>query len=71
MVKFAPMVLVPSHNSYFDFLLASLVCFAVDLPLPAIASGQGWKNFTLDHDVYLFEDTFLRFYFLLLFAIDE
>ena len=43
MVKFAPMVLVPSHNSYFDFLLTSLVCFAVDLPLPAIASGQG-KN---------------------------
>jgi len=44
MVKFAPMVLVPSHNSYFDFLLTSLVCFAVDLPLPAIASGQDFLH---------------------------
>ena len=40
-VKYAPLVLVPSHNSYFDFLLTSLICFAKDLPLPAIASGQG------------------------------
>ncbi|XP_065061968.1 dihydroxyacetone phosphate acyltransferase-like [Rhopilema esculentum] len=42
--KFAPLVFVPSHNSYFDFLLTSLVCFAVNLPLPAIASGQDFLH---------------------------
>jgi len=38
--KLTPVVLVPTHNSYFDFLLASLICFHLNLPLPAIVAGQ-------------------------------
>ncbi|XP_057315495.1 dihydroxyacetone phosphate acyltransferase-like [Hydractinia symbiolongicarpus] len=43
-VKHTPIVLVPTHNSYFDFLLASYICFAMDLPLPAIVSGQDFLS---------------------------
>eukprot|EP00794_Sanderia_malayensis_P019889 gene19889-21831_t len=46
-VMYAPLVFIPSHNSYFDFLLTSLVCFAHDLPLPAIASGQDFLNIAI------------------------
>eukprot|EP00111_Clytia_hemisphaerica_P017841 TCONS_00052753-protein len=42
--KMTPIVLVPTHSSYFDFLLASAICFALDLPLPAIVAGQDFLN---------------------------
>ena len=32
---------MPTHNSYFDFLLVSFISFAVNLPLPGIAAGHG------------------------------
>uniref|UniRef100_A0A1I8JRE1 PlsC domain-containing protein n=1 Tax=Macrostomum lignano TaxID=282301 RepID=A0A1I8JRE1_9PLAT len=35
-----PVVLMPMHRSYADFLLLSLVCYDYDLPLPAIASAM-------------------------------
>ena len=33
-------VLVPTHKSYMDFLLVSYMCFAFNVPLPAIAAGM-------------------------------
>lgn len=34
-----PILLLPTHRSYNDFLLMSYVCFYYDVPLPVIASG--------------------------------
>jgi len=35
-----PLVLVPTHRSYVDFLIISYICFEFDLPLPRIAAGE-------------------------------
>ncbi|XP_061669080.1 dihydroxyacetone phosphate acyltransferase [Syngnathoides biaculeatus] len=35
----APVVLLPNHRSYTDFLVLSYIMFTYDLPLPVIASG--------------------------------
>jgi glycerol-3-phosphate O-acyltransferase len=34
-------IFVPSHRSYADFILMSLMCFTEDLAIPAIAAGMG------------------------------
>uniref|UniRef100_A0A2R5LN71 Putative dihydroxyactetone-phosphate acyltransferase dhapat n=1 Tax=Ornithodoros turicata TaxID=34597 RepID=A0A2R5LN71_9ACAR len=34
-----PILLLPTHRSYNDFLLMSYVCFYYDVPLPVIAAG--------------------------------
>lgn len=34
-----PMLFLPTHRSYADFLLVSYVCFHFDLPIPVIAAG--------------------------------
>ena len=39
-----PIVFMPSHRSYMDFLMLSFVCFYLDLPLPAIAAGMDFKS---------------------------
>lgn len=36
-----PVVLLPSHRSYLDFLLVSYVMFEHNIKLPYIAAGQG------------------------------
>lgn len=36
-----PMVLLPSHRSYLDFLLVSYIMFEYNIKLPCIAAGQG------------------------------
>ncbi|XP_077365966.1 dihydroxyacetone phosphate acyltransferase [Festucalex cinctus] len=35
----APVVLLPNHRSYTDFLVISYIMFTYDIPLPVIASG--------------------------------
>jgi len=42
-----PVLLVPSHRSYFDFLIMSIMCFNYDLPLPAIVAAQDFKDMFL------------------------
>ncbi|CAI2334521.1 unnamed protein product [Caenorhabditis sp. 36 PRJEB53466] len=37
-------VFMPSHKTYFDFLLLSLICFRYDIQLPAIAAGQDFMS---------------------------
>ena len=39
-----PVVFMPSHRSYMDFLMLSFICFYLNLPLPAIASGMDFKS---------------------------
>ena len=40
-IKEYPVLLMPSHRSYLDFLLMSYVNFHYDLPLPVIAAAMG------------------------------
>jgi len=46
-MKNHPVVFMPSHRSYVDFLMLSFVCFYVDLPLPAIASAMDFMGMKL------------------------
>ncbi|XP_014788103.2 dihydroxyacetone phosphate acyltransferase-like [Octopus bimaculoides] len=39
-LKEYPVLLMPSHRSYIDFLLLSFIFFHYDLPLPAIAAAM-------------------------------
>ncbi|XP_078505210.1 dihydroxyacetone phosphate acyltransferase isoform X1 [Lissotriton helveticus] len=39
-VKEHPVVLLPSHRSYIDFLMLSYIFYNYDLPLPVIAAGM-------------------------------
>ncbi|XP_019727047.1 dihydroxyacetone phosphate acyltransferase isoform X2 [Hippocampus comes] len=38
-VSDAPVILLPNHRSYTDFLVISYIMFTYDIPLPVIASG--------------------------------
>lgn len=40
-IKEYPVLIMPTHRSYFDFLLVSFVFFAYELPLPVIAAAMG------------------------------
>ena len=42
-----PVVLLPTHRSYLDFLLVSWVLFTFDLKLPHIAAGSDFLNVAL------------------------
>lgn len=36
-----PVIFIPSHRSYVDFILMSYICFTYDIAIPAIAAGTG------------------------------
>lgn len=36
-----PVLYLPSHRSYADFVLMSYICFSYDIEIPAIAAGMG------------------------------
>lgn len=40
----AVVLYLPTHRSYLDFVLLSYVCFAMSLPLPAIAAGNDFLS---------------------------
>ncbi|CAI4233369.1 unnamed protein product [Auanema sp. JU1783] len=42
--KTRPVVFMPSHRTYLDFLLLSVICFEYEIPLPAIAAGMDFMN---------------------------
>lgn len=42
-----PVLLLPTHRSYADFLLISYLCYTMDIPLPVIAAGMGKKSYEL------------------------
>ncbi|GAM27335.1 hypothetical protein SAMD00019534_105100 [Acytostelium subglobosum LB1] len=39
-IQKSPVVLIPNHRSYVDFLIISYIFFEYDLPLPHIAAGE-------------------------------
>ncbi|KAK4003010.1 dihydroxyacetone phosphate acyltransferase isoform X1 [Daphnia magna] len=39
-----PVLLLPTHRSYADFLLISYLCYTMDIPLPVIAAGMDFKG---------------------------
>lgn len=36
-----PVVFVPSHRSYADFILMTYICYCYDIEFPAVAAGMG------------------------------
>lgn len=47
-VQESPVILMPNHRSYVDFLVISYILFAFDIPLPVIAAGI--RNSRRDED---------------------
>lgn len=39
-----PVLFLPTHRSYADFLLISYICYTLAIPLPVIAAGMGKKK---------------------------
>lgn len=42
-----PVLYLPSHRSYMDFVLISYVCYSYDIQMPAIAAGMDFLNMKL------------------------
>lgn len=38
-IQESPVILMPSHRSYMDFLIISYILFTYDIPVPVIAAG--------------------------------
>lgn len=55
-----PVLFLPTHRSYADFLLISYLCYTLDIPLPVIAAGMGNTYFI---KVFLLPLTFKSFFF--------
>merc|ERR1712100_288011 len=45
--KKGPIILIPTHRSYIDFLLTTFVFYDHDLPVPRIASGDDCLNMAI------------------------
>uniref|UniRef100_A0AC35U7K0 PlsC domain-containing protein n=1 Tax=Rhabditophanes sp. KR3021 TaxID=114890 RepID=A0AC35U7K0_9BILA len=39
-----PVIFMPSHKSYLDFILLSVICYDQELTLPSIAAGMDFQN---------------------------
>uniref|UniRef100_A0A0N4ZB31 PlsC domain-containing protein n=1 Tax=Parastrongyloides trichosuri TaxID=131310 RepID=A0A0N4ZB31_PARTI len=44
LIKENPIVFMPTHKSYLDFLLLSIVCYDQNITLPCIAAGMDFQN---------------------------
>ena len=40
----SPVLFLPTHRSYMDFLLLSYICFAYNIPVPFIAAGEDFLH---------------------------
>lgn len=38
-IQESPVILMPNHRSYVDFLVVSYILFSYDIPVPVIAAG--------------------------------
>jgi glycerol-3-phosphate O-acyltransferase len=45
--KHGPLIMVPTHRSYIDFLLVSYVFFAYKMQTPHIAAAEDFLNMTI------------------------
>mmetsp|Transcript_5430 Transcript_5430/g.8014 ORF Transcript_5430/g.8014 Transcript_5430/m.8014 type:complete len:1058 (-) Transcript_5430:2574-5747(-) len=53
-----PLVIIPTHRSYIDFLIMSYVFFTYNMPIPHIAAGQDFLNMFLVRDLFRFSGAF-------------
>ncbi|XP_074649512.1 dihydroxyacetone phosphate acyltransferase-like [Tubulanus polymorphus] len=51
LIKEYPVVLMPTHRSYTDFLLLSYVCYHYELPVPVIAAAMDFMSMKFVGDV--------------------
>eukprot|EP00761_Pharyngomonas_kirbyi_P002199 gb/GECH01002203.1/.p1 GENE.gb/GECH01002203.1/~~gb/GECH01002203.1/.p1 ORF type:complete len:1156 (+),score=242.96 gb/GECH01002203.1/:1-3468(+) len=47
-----PVILMPTHRSYIDFLILSYIFFAYDLPIPHIAAGEDFLNIMIVNMIF-------------------
>jgi len=52
-----PLLLLPNHKSYLDFLIVSYICFQYKLPLPHVVSGDN-LNFPLVRCIFIYDILF-------------
>lgn len=48
-----PVILMPNHRSYIDFLVVSYILFNYDIPVPVIAAGIRKYLFSLDRYIII------------------
>lgn len=48
----SPVVLIPTHRSYLDFLILSYVFFAYELPMPRIAAGEDFLSVFIVRSIF-------------------
>eukprot|EP01080_Neovahlkampfia_damariscottae_P012923 gene12923-7433_t len=53
-----PMVILPTHRSYMDFLIASYIFFAYKLPMPHIAAGEDFLNMFMVRNLFRYSGAF-------------
>ncbi|KAJ8270015.1 hypothetical protein GJAV_G00109340 [Gymnothorax javanicus] len=51
-IQESPVVLLPNHRSYVDFLVLSYILFAYDLPIPVIAAGIPLMRMSLFGEIF-------------------
>lgn len=43
-VREGPLVLIPTHRSYMDFLMMTYLFFAYNIPIPFVLAGEDFLN---------------------------
>lgn len=46
-----PLIMIPTHRSYIDFLLVSYIFFAYKIQCPHIAAAEDFLNVTIVHHI--------------------
>jgi glycerone phosphate O-acyltransferase/fatty acyl-CoA reductase len=57
-VKQGPLVYLPTHRSYLDFLIISFICFLYDLPIPYIAAGEDFLGIIVIRTLFRYSGAF-------------
>ncbi|KAL0487536.1 glycerone phosphate O-acyltransferase [Acrasis kona] len=47
-----PLILIPTHRSYLDFLIISYIFFAYSIPVPHIAAGEDFLNMSVVRNIF-------------------
>jgi glycerol-3-phosphate O-acyltransferase len=53
-----PMIILPTHRSYIDFLITSYIFFAYKMPMPHIAAGEDFLNMFMVRTLFRYSGAF-------------
>jgi 1-acyl-sn-glycerol-3-phosphate acyltransferase len=53
-----PMIIIPTHRSYVDFLITSYIFLAYKIPLPHIAAGEDFLNMSMVQTLFRYSGAF-------------